>query len=308
MNNRERLSFGERFSIALATFMRALLRLILILFIAALLGGGLYLGFVYFYQNAVIPAQESLSRISILETRQADNQDQVSRRLDAFQQRLAALEDQSILDRQALDELLTDQVRLQTEIDAHDARLQELDALQADLQAVRLETGKALALAEENQARLDSGDPRLDELQREITLLRVAALINRSRLSLLQSNYGMAAQEVELARQLLADLQPGDNRPLQSLQAAWLGRLDSALDHLPESPLLASDDLEIVWKMIITQGLSGGVELYTLPFLFTVTPTPAQTQTPQGEGTSQGTVTPIPLLTVTATASPTGTP
>jgi hypothetical protein len=307
----EKLSFGERFSIALGSFLKAVLRLILILIAAGILAGLVYFGFVFVYQNAVLPAQENTSRIMILETKQAQNQDQLNQRLEAFQLRLNALENQRILDNEVLSELQVDQLELQTALQEQDIRLMQLDELNTELQALRIETEKALELAQENQVRLDNGDPRIGQLQRELTLLRVAALLNRSRLSILQSNYGLAQQEIELARVLLVSMEDTGTPEQLGSQAAWIGRLDSALANLPEFPVIASDDLETAWKMIILEGLPANVQLDSLTFIMTSTPTlfDEQTLTPAAELTgTPNELTATPTVTPTMTITPSPTP
>jgi len=278
MNDSNNLSVGTRFMLALGVFMRALLRLILILFAATILGGLVYFGLVYIYQNGILPAQENTNRISILETRQVANQDQVNQRLHSFQQQLSALADQRIMDSEALAELHADQALLQAALDEQDNHWMRLDTLSQELQSLSLETEKALGLAQENQTRLDNGDPRLAQLQRETTVLRVAALLNRSLLSILQNNFGQARQEIELARLLLTAMEKSGTPEQQATQAAWLGRLDSALRNLPEFPVLARDDLETAWKMIILEGLPENARLESRT-IFSATP-PASTPAP----------------------------
>jgi len=278
MNDSNNLSVGTRFMLALGVFMRALLRLILILFAATILGGLVYFGLVYIYQNGILPAQENTNRISILETRQVAKQDQVNQRLHSFQQQLSALADQRMMDSEALAELQADQALLQAAMDEQDTHWMRLDTLSQELQSLSLETEKALGLAQENQTRLDNGDPRLAQLQRETTVLRVAALLNRSLLSILQNNFGQARQEIELARLLLTAMEKSGTPEQQATQAAWLGRLDSALRNLPEFPVLARDDLETAWKMIILEGLPENARLESMT-IFSATP-PASTPAP----------------------------
>jgi hypothetical protein len=99
-------------------------------------------------------------------------------------------------------------------------------------------------------------------------------------LYLSQSNFGLAKEDVQSARDLLAELQTGSN---DEVLAQAVTRLDLALSNLPAFPVVASGDLEIAWQILMT----GKV-------MVTPTPTP----------TANGTPNPEPTLELTTTATP----
>jgi hypothetical protein len=70
----------------------------------------------------------------------------------------------------------------------------------------------------------------------------------RARLGLLENNAGLAAEETVRARDLLAVTDPDGE--LKSVQDA-IARIDLALEAMQTTPLVAGDDLEIAWKLLV---------------------------------------------------------
>jgi len=120
-------------------------------------------------------------------------------------------------------------------------------------------------------------------------------LLSRARLSMYQSNFGLARQDVQIARDLLAAVRPEAPNSLAEDLEAVLIRLDLTLSNLPNFPVAASDDLDIAWQVL----LSGLPEV--TPTVST-TPTPATTVSPSP--TANTTFTPTPQGTVQPSATP----
>lgn len=237
---------------AARAFFKALVRLLVILLLAVLVGALLYLAYVVVYHQAIELAHENDYRINLVETRQAAAQAQTNDQIAGFEERLTALEIEIKQTGEDLSQAQADQENLRTALDEQAANLQDLEELNRNMNR----NLSALATQTDGQTRLLSGSQySLLDLEKEITVLKVAGLLNRSRLYMLQSNYGLAAEQVELAREQLASLQPQATPTEKGVLAAWMGRLDSALSYLPDQPVFAGDDLEIVWQMVL-QGLS----------------------------------------------------
>jgi hypothetical protein len=299
------LPSGQRARIALATILKAVVRILLVCLAAILLGGLIYLSFVAVYQQAVLPARENANRISLLETSQAQIWLQLDQRLASFQQRMTSLENQRQITNESIDELIADQDRLQAELDRQTEELTRLDDLQTELENVRASADRAWAMSIQNYQLTIGKDQMIASLERQIVVLKVAGLLNRSRLYMAQSNFGLARNQVEMARELLTDLQARVSDQQKNILSAWIGRLDSALAYLPETPVLAADELEIAWSLI----------LRGLPEQFPPTPTPyipSGSATPATVPTHTGTPlrpslspTPTPFSTPSPLVSPT---
>jgi hypothetical protein len=273
---------------ALRAFWRGLVRFLAIILTAVLLAALIYLAYILLYQQAVVPAQQSDQRVSLLETRQAQSQADTAQKLADFEQRLAALQADVTRMGEDLSTLQAQDAGVQSTLEGQSA---DLAALADQYEAV----GTRLSSLEEQAALLDGAETPLAELEKEIVVLKAAGLLNRSRLYMLQSNYGLAEDEVRLARGLLVDLQQQATSSEKGALSAWIGRLDSALQALPDQPVMAGDDLEIAWQMLL-RGLSAPL------------PTASATPTPAGPLVEDLQPTYTPWVTATLPAALTATP
>jgi Helix-hairpin-helix motif len=221
----EKPSFGTRFGLAFGNFMRALLRLIVIIVVIGGIGAGLYYGLPLLTKKFLTPVERNTARVNELESQ------------------VTAMQSQ-------LDEMNTRVDAIETSAAAHTASLQKLEEMQTSIES---------DLGQNN-------DKVLMELKHEVMMTRVLDMLGRARLYLAQSNFGLAKEDVQNARDLLAELQ---SETKAELLTEVISRLDLALGNLPAFPVVASGDLEIAWQILI----SGKAAV--LP----ATPTPAAVDT-----------------------------
>jgi hypothetical protein len=151
---------------------------------------------------------------------------------------------------------------LEKSIEAHTASLTKLDEIQATLEK-EIQTSK---------------DDTLLQLKQEVMFTRALDMLGRARLYLAQSNFGLAREDVNSARDLLVALQAESDDP--ALYQA-IARLDLTLGNLPAFPVIAAGDLEIAWQIL----MSGEAPA-------TATPAPTVASTPTAEPTLEATATP----------------
>lgn len=285
------LSFGSRMWLALGVFLRALLRLLILILIGGLIGGLLYYAVLQISQNIVAPLQNQSVRLEALETRQASNQSQLDDRLLKLSQRVSDLENQSRVDAEMQSKLQNGVSAMQESLDDHSARLAELDDLLARINSLEIQASYNSTQIADVEQTVKAESQSLSRLSQDVMLLRALELINRSRFYILQANYGMAASDVNMARDLLANLQQTD---LPSYQIAalndWSQRLDMVTQNLPFAPRIAAYDLEITWGLIAA-GLPGPStptpnSLTRTPTAQTLTQSPALEALPQMPGAS----------------------
>lgn len=295
MSENNPLTTGDRVRIALLTVLRVIARLLLVVLFAVILGGLIYFGFINVYQQAVLPARENANRISLLETQQAQASLNLEQSLEELQSRLAMLENERSLSADNLADLSAGQQQLQTEIDIQSTELLRLDDLQAELENVRLYADKAYNIGIQGYQATVGKDSMIAALQREIIVLKVTGLLNRSRMYMLQNNLGLARDQVVLARELLDGLLAEATAQQQPVLAVWINRLDSALNNLPSAPVIAGDDLEVAWRLLL-EGLPEQLIPTPTPYIFerSTTPTAIPTYT---EIPPRGTRTPTPTPT-----------
>ena len=303
-NSQPPLSVGERFSIAVGAFFRALLRLIIVILAGVILAGLLYMGFVLIYQQAILPARENAARLSLLETQQAAQMDQLSQRMEKLQQQVTQLGNEMIVLQDEFAALKRDQEMVQSTQQAYPLQLKRLDELEKKLAQVQKIGQDALQLAEENQKTIASGE-LLAGLEYQLTVLKSALLIQRARVYLGQANLGLARDEIRAARILLIELQQTASEEQKAELAAWLGRLDSALVNLPDRPVMAASDLQTAENLILLPPMLEETPIAPLAVEETqqITSTGVLISTPTPVGTLA--LTPTGTLTASPTPSPT---
>ena len=262
-------SFGQR----VGRFFAFLLRLVSLVILLSLLSLALYLVLPWLYQKFITPVEQNTARVAELQSRQK----QTEQKLADLQSRLQTMETGQSQNAKSLTEVDQRLSGIETEVGARTKSLTELENMQAELQAQN-QTVSA-------------------ELERQINLLKAMELLSRARLSMYQSNFGLAKQDVQIGRDLLAKIQPDAPAPLGDELEAVVQRLDMTLSNLPNFPVAASDDLDIAWQIL----LAGLPQTTPTP---SATPTPAGTLSSPTPGTTEATFTPTPQKTVQPSVTP----
>jgi hypothetical protein len=261
-------SFGER----VGGFFRFLLRLAALLVILAIISMALYFVLPWLYQKYITPVEQNTAQMSELQSRL----EQTEQELADLQSRLEDMEGNQSQNSQSLTELDQRISDIETEINARTESLAALEKIQSELQEK----------SEENSA----------EFQRQLNLLKAMELLSRARLFMYQSNFGLARQDVQIARDILSEVQADNSESLADDLDAVVLRLDMTLSNLPNFPVAASDDLDIAWQILLS-GLPPA--------------TPTLIPSPTLVGTLPATPTAVDFIstpTLVATLPPTATP
>lgn len=315
-------SFGDRMANAFLAFIRFLVRLLAILILIGLLAAGVYYGLPALYRQYVQPLQAKVTQLASTQAAQEQNNQQLTQRIDDLQSRVGKLETQSDTDKQNLSSLQTGLENVQSTQQANFGAAEGIQAT-ASVQIEDINTsmnalstqvaGVSTSVARSNREfqsvteRLQTADTPVAELSNELQLVKAMELLTRSRISLVSNNLGLAQQDIGAARDLLTALKP-QVPPYQVVALdAITSRLDTAYGNLPDSPVLAADDLEIAWRLLL-QGLPG--EMTGTPGaasesgLFGSTPQ----LTNEGTATLNLTATQLPGTATPTVSSPTRTP
>lgn len=259
-------SFGQR----VRRFFDILLRLVALVLILSIIGLGLYYGLPLLYQRYIVPVEQNTAEVTELQSRQV----QAEQELADLQTRLGTLETVQNQHDRSLTELDERVGEVETEIAAHTKSLAALERMQSELEA---------------QDQVTSAD-----LGRQIDILKAMELLSRARLFMYQSNFGLARQDVKIARDLLAALQTDAPEALVEDLEEVVGRLDLVLSALPNFPVAAGDDLNVAWQILLLGLPEAGTGA-------AVNGTPPPTVTPIS--TVEATFTPTPQVTVEPTAT-----
>lgn len=264
-------SFGDR----VGSFFRFLLRLVLLLIFLGLLSIALYLALPWFYDRFIRPVERNAAQVQELQSVQTQTEQQLA----DLQTKLETLENVQNEQDESLTEMAQRLSDIETEIAARTESLAALERLQSELE-------------EQNQV-ISS------ELKREIDLLKAMELLSRARLSLYQSNFGLAREDVQIARDILSGIEPSDSEADTENLDAVIFRLDMTLSNLPDFPVAASDDLDIAWQILLT-----GLPEATPNATTTPTPSAANMTVTPTPGAADMTITPTPRGTLQPSATP----
>lgn len=271
------------FSRFLTSLLRAMVRITLALLTGLVLGVAVYLLFVTFYHQITAGEQATNIRISALETRQAVQEEKIYQRIVRLDEQIMALENRHNSTNESLRNLYSeieelrqanrDNASLLRRLKELETRLDRLDDFSTDLSTQVMGLQLTPLYAQKDQI----------TLQQEVRLLHMLELLNRSRMYLMQSNFGLAKREVEKAQRVLMELTENSSPSQISALNEISKRLNTAYANLPDNPVLAADDLEIVWQTLslgwVTStpvpGSTPIASITPIAVTVTITPTPA---------------------------------
>jgi predicted RNase H-like nuclease (RuvC/YqgF family) len=249
-----------------------ILRYLLILALIAGVVAAIYFGTPYLYEKFIQPIEENTARLDEVENKQAADIEQLTDQIADLKSRLADLETRQTTSAQTLAEVEGQITALESAVEAHDETLEQLETIQAALDSLALESS-------DHESSFEEVNLALADVQRQVALSRAIEMLSRARLYLYESNFGLARLDVEAARDLLLSVQseiPADKEPTLG---EVITRLDMALDNLPDFPVIAADDLNIAWQLLVND-LPDLPTPTATPESVTETPTPTEEVTP----------------------------
>ena len=237
--------------------LKVILRLVLVLLIGILIGAGIYFGVQFAYQQLVIPTRENASELQNLETRVSQQWELLQEKNKALEVRLSQVEIDIDNSEDQLSEITADLTQLAADLDAFQIQQDDVGAQIEEIESAILGLiDQSNDLAKQNEdlqetvQELDV-EAKLQPIYQELQIFKLLLQVNRSRLYLIQDNYGLAKQELEFANQLLNTIILNAEDDQKDEMLLWDARLKLAISHLPDNPILANDDLEILWTMMI---------------------------------------------------------
>lgn len=222
-------------------FASALWRIVRLLVVVGLVGALVYYGWPIVNERFVAPVATNSAELGETRTRLDDAEQAIAlleARLQELTDREAGLPDRLVAAELALasatdlqSELESDLESLDRRISAHSTRLDDIDALQAEMAG--------------------DFDARTIEFVRELQLVRVMELLSRARLFLFEANYGLAANDIDAARLIVLELQRESIEWNSETVSEVVFRLDKSLNALPGRPVVAAADLDIAWQVLL---------------------------------------------------------
>jgi len=254
---------------------RAFVNILRYLLILALIAGvvvAIYFGAPYLYEKFILPIEANTARLDEIENKQAADIEQLTGQITDLKSRLADLETRQTTTAQALAEAQGEITALESALQSQSETLTQLDAMQATLDTLSLSVT-------DHETRFVEINDALAEVQRELMFSRAIEMLSRARLYLYESNFGLARLDVQTARDLLLTLQSDIAADKNATLQEVITRLDLALDNLPTSPVIAVDDVDIAWQLLVN-GLPDLPAPTPLPDSVNETPIPTEEVTP----------------------------
>jgi chromosome segregation ATPase len=137
---------------------------------------------------------------------------------------------------------------LQSDVALHGSRLNTLASLPGRLASLETEAEDLAARLAALEADLADSESPTQQLARRLEMIRALETLTRARLWLNQDNLGLAADDMEEATDILRQVAAEAPDQEAAVLNTIIDRLGLAVDNLPDSPVVASDDLEIAWR------------------------------------------------------------
>ncbi len=236
-------TLGDRTATFAARVARFLARILLLVLIGVGLGLGVYFGVPAIYRKYVEPVQANTERLAEMEDALAAYEQQARSDRAELDARLAEIEGQLARQTEAL-------AGLQSDVAAHADRLDDLSDLPDRLQSLEADVEDTATGLASLEASLADAESPMQRLGRRLEMVRALEALTRARLWLIQDNRGLAADDIELAREILAQVAEEAPEEEAATLTSIINRLDRAEAALPASPVVASDDIEIAWGQL----------------------------------------------------------
>jgi chaperonin cofactor prefoldin len=265
-------SFGDRLASGFLSFIKILVRLLVIIILIAAIVAVIYFAAPRLYSRYISPLQVDINSLEDTATSQEIYNQQLSERIDTLQKRVFLLETQGDNSKQTfsnfdvrladIEELLdTNEIAFQRIETTASAQIQELEGTLEDMQAEIDALAIQITALESELAALDGNIVELislyeaentpvSALRRELQLVKAMELLTRASFALAENNLGLALDDIQTAHAILFELQPLVPDYQQEALTAIIERLDKTISNLPNNPVLAAIDIEIAWQLL----------------------------------------------------------
>lgn len=253
------------------TFPGILLRLILVFTTGCLVGAGIYFaasGWIpYLDQRVFQPIDTNQTKVQELQVTQAALEGQISY--------LQATLDASLSDvgpgvQATLDRLSEDLVSMQNQVESNTYYAATYSPALIATLSVRQQSNERFISAIATAQMRDAGN------RQDIELLRSLNSMTWAQQYLLHDNYGLAKNELEVARDNLTAMITRIPPQQRVVVFEMLKLIEECISDLPSRPAIAADKLRLAWQM----GISEFPDQSIFDQGVTITPTPYLTPTP----------------------------
>jgi hypothetical protein len=235
---------------AFSRVMRFILRFIVVVVFGVVLGAALYLGVPALYRSTVEPMRVNTERIEELQETLDLNLSTSAKQADRLGERLVEAEGRLAEQGEAVAALQAEFDGIGVALDDQASKIAKLSIISDQLEEITADLDETIGRVELLEVTLSEVEFPATEFRRQVRMISAMTLITKARLWLIQDNLGQAAEEITAARELLAksvvDITVVDEELVQIIE-----RLDLALADVRTTPIVAADELEIAWKLLV---------------------------------------------------------
>lgn len=232
-------------------FFGFLLRIIVVIVLGIGLGAGVFYGSQKLYRDFIATAQENRERLDQLENDMVLSDEMIETQVDQLEERLVELEGRLAVQAEDLAALEARVESLRNLQDEQGDEVSALALLPDDVTGIEVMILDLAEKVEAIEAELSALSIPAHQLQYQLQLVRTMTLLTRARVSLIHDNLGLASEDISAATEVLnAMIEQGTPEEVEAYESI-LKRLELALDDIRTSPVIAADELEIAWKLLI---------------------------------------------------------
>ena len=236
---------------AITRIFRFFFRFTLVVIFGVLLGTAVYLGVRAIYREFVEPVQTNSRQIEAinkdLENLNADIGNQGSTVADIE----AMLEGTVAGQRETIAELTAQVVVLETAIEDLKQGAKDINELDRRLNEVDSILGELSSSVSAFSLRVQDANAPVAKFSRQLQLIKAMELITRARFWFVQDNWGQASEDIQTAKDVVESVLGRSSEDEVEVLTNIVERLDQALLAIELTPVVAADDLEIVWQLLI---------------------------------------------------------
>jgi uncharacterized coiled-coil protein SlyX len=242
---------------AIIRVFRFLFRFTIVVIFGALLGIAVYLGVPAFYREFVEPVRVNTHQIDTLNKELNTLNEDIGSQGTTVDEIEAMLEGTIAAQRETIAELSAQVGALEISIEELkdsaegiadlDRRLDEVDSVIGDLNS----SVGAFGL------RIQDANTPVAKFSRQLQLIKAMELLTRARFWFVQDNLGKATEDIQTAKDVVEGVlrssfeNEASSEDEVELLSNIVERLDQALLAIEITPVVAADDLEIVWQLLI---------------------------------------------------------
>jgi predicted nucleic acid-binding Zn-ribbon protein len=235
---------------AFSRVMRFILRFFFVVLFGAILGAALYLGVPALYRSTIEPMRANTQRIQELQETITIGLSANERQVEQAAERLVEVEGRLAEQGETMAALQAELDGIGLALDDQESTISKLTLKYDQLDAIIDDLDETIDRVELLEDTLSEVEFPEQEFRRQVVMVTAMTMITKARLWLIQDNLGQAAAEISDARDLLAssslDTETDDEEMAQIIE-----RLDLAFADVTTTPIVAADELEIAWKLLV---------------------------------------------------------